>query len=239
MKKQLLTVITLLFISLQIVCQEVDSLYVWAYPELNIRLSKDPDSKVISHIPYGEKVMPDWSFASNYIDIKVKDSSLYENKMTQELKLRGKMVKVNYDGKIGYVFSGYLSNFPTFNLNMSFDDYLMREYDTLKTIQYKHPLYSDQKIYQNGIVSFMYSDCMGCGEITYIIPDISLQEGFLIAYNMLNLGNNSYLEYDHLDWHVIKRTEDYIEIRGSIEVDIFISIRKSYSYTTIIVGSYS
>ena len=239
MKKQLLAVITLVFISAQIVCQEVDSLYVWAYPELNIRQSEDPNSKVISYIPYGEKVLPDWSFSSNYLDLKVKDSSLYENKMTQELKLRGKMVKVNYDGKIGYVFSGYLSKFPTFNLNMSFDDYLISEYDTLKTIQYKHPLYSDQKIYQNGIVSFMYSGCMGCGETTYIIPGISLQEGFLIAYNMLNLGNNSYLEYDHLGWYVIKRTEDYIEIRGSIEVDIFISIRKSYSYTTIIVGYYN
>ena len=46
-----------------------DSLYVWAHPSLNIRQTPDPNSEIISFIPFGEKIRTDWSELNDEIKL--------------------------------------------------------------------------------------------------------------------------------------------------------------------------
>ena len=237
-KEILLTLLIILTFG-HIYSQVQDSLYVWANPGLNIRKTIDPNSEIISFISFGEKILPDWSESSDNINLRIKESAFVENKKTPELFLKGRMVKVKYKNQIGFVFSGFLSHFPVFPNDMSFLDFLITEFDTIKTIRYKSSYYSDQKIFENGIISFSYNECSGCSETTYIIPDISLQEGFLIAYHLFRLGDISKNSNNYYFWYPRKIEENYIEISGSLDLDFFISVRKSYSFTTLIIGSYN
>ena len=71
--------------------------YVIAPSGLNLRVSSDAKSAKIGHIPYGEAL----ELASPSFDISLEIDQIL-----------GGMADVNYKGKRGYVFDGYLSRFP-------------------------------------------------------------------------------------------------------------------------------
>lgn len=233
-KEILLTSFILIMTFGQIYCQVQDSLYVWASPGLNIRKTSNPNSEIISNIPFGEKILPDWKETSENIDLRIKETAFVNNKETPELFLKGRMVKVNYNDQVGFVFSGFLSRFPTHSSeNLFFDDFLLQEFDTIKTFRYNNHYYSDQKFFDNGIVLFSLGDGAGCQENTYIIPGISLNEGFLIVYQIFKLGNKDSSSYEYPDWYVVENNEDSIEIKGIYQLDFYASIRKTNNFVTI------
>jgi len=237
----------ILFISILIIIisctkgntQTNDSLFVHASSGLNIRKTIDPNSEIISNIPYGEKVLPDWTKKSEIIELRIKTSRYIHNKRTPEFHLIGKMVKVNYKDVTGYVFSGFLSSFPAFDNNSSFDNFLLNEFDTCKTFRYSNYYYSDQKMYKNGVISFTQGNGGGVQETTYIIPSISLQEGFLIAYNILRLGDKKNSDNEFPDWYIWKKGEDFIIIEGIYQLEFSATIRKTNSYISITEGTYN
>jgi len=238
--KKLIIISIIISISLtssQLFSQKTDSLYVWAYPGLNIRQTEDPNSEIVSYIPFGEKTLPDWTSSNRNIELRIKESSYIGNKWRPEFFLNGKMVKIEYNGQVGFVFSGYLSSFPTFSTEVSFHDFLIERYDTIKTFKFEHTYHSDQTIFKNGIISFSYNECSGCAETTYIIPNLSLQEGLLIAYHIFRLDVSSNNEWQQ--WYVKTNKENHLEITGTLDLDFFIGVRKSYSYITLTIGSYN
>jgi len=222
-----------------IYCQQIDSLYVWANPGLNFRQTTDPNSDILELIPFGEKILIDWSESSEDKEIVLRESEKKGTSETPELSLKGRMVKAKYKNQIGFVFSGFLSHFPTFLNEISFVEFLIDEYDTIKTMRYESGYFSDQKIYGNGIISFSYCACTGCSELSVIIPNIHLQEGFLIGYHIFKLGEESTKSNQYWTWKVRKLEEYYIEISGTQELDFLLSIRESSGFTTVVIGSYN
>ncbi|MEM6270364.1 MAG: SH3 domain-containing protein [Bacteroidota bacterium] len=83
--------------------------YVLAESGLNLRASADPGSKRLTTLPYATQVI------------------LLEDPPGKELtieNLKGAMVKVDADGQYGYVFSGYLSQYPAPFEDMSLEKYI-------------------------------------------------------------------------------------------------------------------
>jgi hypothetical protein len=221
-------------------------MYVWANPGLEIRKTSDPNSVIISSIPFGEKILPDWSEADEYIYLKIKEAPSGYGSEAHDLSLYGKMVRVKYKDQTGFVYSGYLSRFPTFSFEKSFHKFLLSEFDTIATVhheskQYERTYHSHQMIFKNGINYFSYDCGTGCGEATYIIPNISLQEAFLIAHHIFRLDDTSlfYNNDDYGFWSVWENDEYHLHISGSSEMDFGISIRKSYSFVTLVMGYYN
>ena len=202
-----------------------------------MRETNDPTSDIIYNLQYGEKVFINWAEESKYIDLRVKTSSFIENRKTPELYLTGRMVNVKYKDKVGYVFSGFLLSFPPFSNEKQFNEFLLAQYDTCKTIKCEDCLWSNQIIFENGIISFGYAPTTGCQENTYILPQFSVQGGFLIAYHILRLGiENDPRSTVPRTWYVNSKGRDFIEIQGQDEGGFFASIRQISNFVSITIG---
>jgi len=238
-RKMLFLFTLIITVSTQGYTQSKDSLFVYATSGLNIRKTSDPNSEIISNIPYGEKILPDWTEQSENIELRIKTSRYINNKKTPEFHLSGRMVKIEYKGVVGFVFSGLLSSFQAFPHDKGFGDFLLSKFDTCKTFKYNNYYYSDQKMYNNGINSFTQGNGGGCQETTYIIPGISLQEGFLIAYNILRLGNSKNIDNEILDWYIWEKDDNYIHIKGIYQLEFSATIRSFNGFVILKEGVYN
>lgn len=73
------------------------NLFVFAPSGLNLRTQADLQSEVVINIPNGTEIKPTGE----------------EDNISSEIEgLEGKMIKVSFDGKEGYVFSGFLAPYP-------------------------------------------------------------------------------------------------------------------------------
>lgn len=88
-----------------------DNLYIWAISGLNMRANPDAKAAKVLNIPYGEKV--------KIIDTDLRVHPFSYTMISQKSQdgargwvLDGHWVKVEYYGKQGYVFDGYLGRFP-------------------------------------------------------------------------------------------------------------------------------
>jgi hypothetical protein len=95
---------TLLFIilsSISVFAQ--DTLTVMAKSGLFLRAKADVKSTSLKKIAYGEKIvlLPDSIISGEFKIEEIKD-----------FFITGRMIKVNYNGIVGYVFSGFLTKFP-------------------------------------------------------------------------------------------------------------------------------
>lgn len=77
-----------------------DSLYVLAINGLNLRTAPGKHGSVITKIPYGERLWADSLFGEYAVPI------------TNGFDIKGRWAKVHWREHSGYVFNGYLSNWP-------------------------------------------------------------------------------------------------------------------------------
>lgn len=94
---------------------EGDTLYVWAEGGLMIRDTNSITGKKISAIPYGEKVEVLESILHPNRADSIKFIEPWEDAYEQQYigyYLKGRWVKIKFQGVYGFVFDGYLSHFP-------------------------------------------------------------------------------------------------------------------------------
>ena len=94
---------------------EGDTLYVWAEGGLSIRDSNSISGKRIGVIPYGEKIITLSRKIFKINDVTIKLTSKHKDDDGNEylgMTLKGQWAKINFKGKIGFVFDGYLSKYP-------------------------------------------------------------------------------------------------------------------------------
>lgn len=215
-----------------------DTLNVWASSGLNLRLTKESNSKILTNIPYGEKIIILDNSTDEETKVRMKVSCFIENKKTPEFNLTGRMIKVEYNKSEGFVFDGFLSKFQTFSNEEPIEDYLNKNSEILEIFDHEKNTYSRQNVYSNGINSFSFSPTSGCQENSYVIPEISFQEGFLIVYHILRL-NRDELKNENCSWYISEIRNNHVKIRGMSEIDFSGSITNFGNFTVITIGMYN
>lgn len=163
-----------------------DKVFVWAISGLNVRKIASPKSQVYYTLDYGKSV--------EIIDDNIKKVPFELNTPKKDtvkgnFKLKGHWVKVKLNDLEGYVFDAYLSKMPPFkkNDNNLFEyrnDYLERVFGkplhkSYEVIEHNFKFQYDDYFYKNGIKhQDIYGD--GCFDHSLLIPDISLEEAYLI-----------------------------------------------------------
>lgn len=184
--------------------REGDTLFVWAKSGLTLRAAPDFKAEKIITLPYGTVVKThfdkyrDKNIAE--IEIAVVQPYRLEGKNYPGYKITGLWVQVTAKGKTGYVFDGYLSKYPPVLAGKGgnreyWDDYLLRAFGksctSKDTTQYRHVPKYDIVFYKNGASRQSRSVSDGLSSHTHILPELSLEEGFLLANYFYDLEKNS------------------------------------------------
>lgn len=182
-----------------------DTLYVWAVSGLSLRQSPDLKAAKLENIPHGATLVArngKYSFSDCHpVRVEAVPGHKNINGVNSPVILQGCFVKVEFNGKKGYVFDGYLSKLPAMRFSTCkfgpytdwkcfepFDTYAAREFGRLAEIIHIEDTIvgygSLKRIYGNGITMDGWFDKIE--ERRIVLPDISLEEGFLISNNMFN-----------------------------------------------------
>lgn len=183
--------------------------YVWAYSGLNLRETPKMDGKVLAIIPYGTKIRIDSLIDMNEFEVEVIESitideewfsNCYVTGKTPNCSIKGKMVKVSFNGLSAFVFNGFLSDLIPFNkacniLNLS--GIFETNYGILAKLD-KSPKdcnYTNiQIVYKNGFVFYCVNGIDWFSN-TYLLNDISFQEGLLVFCNFIKANNSDLNAY--------------------------------------------
>jgi hypothetical protein len=203
--------------------------YVWAYKGLNLRETAEIDSKVLTVIPYGAIVTIDSLVDMKDMEVEIINSIVISDRRTTNCGLKektpncvikGKMVKVVFNGLAGFVFNGFLSelepiyeNHNIFNLGNAFEtNYgVLAKLDKSAKEDYDC---NSQIIYKNGFVA--YHNCgIGWWQRTFVIKDISFQEGLLVFANFIKKNNSGSIDYK---WFIIKKEDYFISFSEESEM---------------------
>ena len=149
--------------------QKIDKTFVWSVKGLALREQPGISAKRIINIPYGQSV----TIISND-EPSVTMSSKIDGFLSS-YKLEGKWVKILYNEKEGYVFNGFLSTMPPFNISVeSAEDYLKRIYGVVRVrkVKGKDGLEKTTTTYKNGNVSIetIYDGCFDTEMNLKILP---------------------------------------------------------------------
>lgn len=184
---------------------EGDTLFVWAKSGLVLRAAADFKAEKIITLPYGTAVK---TLSHKYrdediseIEVTVVKPYSFEGKNYPGYKIPGQWVKVTVQGKTGYLFDSYLSKYPPM-LEKSesgsreyWDDYLSRVFGqagtSTDTSRRGHVPEYDIVFYKNGASRQSRSVGDGLSSHTYMLPELSLEEGFLLANYFYDLEKNS------------------------------------------------
>lgn len=209
MKKHLaFSLFTLLFNAYSVVAiehyAEGDTLFVWAKSGLVLRTAPDFKAEKMITLPYGTEVKThfhkyrDKNIAE--IEVAVVQPYRHEGKDYPGYKIPGMWVQVTAKGKTGYVFDGYLSRYPPILAGKGsnreyWDDYLLRAFGesctSKDTSKHRHVPKYDIVFYKNGASRQARSVGDGLSSHTYMLPELSLEEGFLLANYFYDLEKNS------------------------------------------------
>jgi hypothetical protein len=157
------------------------SLKVWLLDGVNLKSNPTDKSKTLANIPYGTIVTP-VKLAGEPKNYTVDFNTAA---LKEPYKLNGKWIKVEFDGRQGYLFDGYLSAMPVLEKDdhgfvETEDAYLKRNYGVLK-ITKKIPKKGAKETsiyYKNGAVTTeAYFD--GCADHKLLLKNISLAEAML------------------------------------------------------------
>lgn len=129
--------------------------YVLAPSGLNMRATSNPSSAKIQTVPVGAEV--EWLEAPASKDMEIDG-------------LDGGMAKVKYQGKVGYMFSGYLSKYPAPKPYMGTEKYV--EKLRLLTLSYT---YEECRVDHDGHISV---------DETFYISEIDWQTAYLVAWRL-------------------------------------------------------
>ena len=209
MKKQLALLCLAFFTSIYAAIaihqyQEGDTLFVWAKSGLVLRAAPDYKAEKIITMPFGRAVKTLWH---KYRDEDISETEVavvqpynFNGKTYPGYKIPGLWVQVTVQGKRGYVFDGYLSKYPPAlggrgGNREYWDDYLSRAFGksciSLDTTPYRHVPKYDIDFYKNGASRQSRGVGDGLSVTTYILPELSLEEGFLLANYFYDLEKNS------------------------------------------------
>jgi len=174
--------------------QKGDSLYVWAKNGLKLRDKPNLKSNITAIIPYGQSIIANENrneITSNPLSITEVKATESESKNIPEFKIRGRWLNVNYQGKIGYVFDGYLSKLPTYIKNENHHNYFDRIFNTSHLIKDTISLdkFETKKFYNNGAYTIENIDYC-CGSRYSILP-LSIEESYLIFTHQSPNYNNT------------------------------------------------
>ncbi|HEY5750410.1 MAG TPA: SH3 domain-containing protein [Chryseolinea sp.] len=171
-----------------------DTLYVWANDGLVMRKEPKFDSPSLMKLDYGtaivviEKTGEEKEF--------VVASTLYRNQKTLPgISVFGGFVKIHYEGVEGFIFDGFLSRLAPLHDQESLDDYFKRIYGQLQTVDRSKKIseyvgYRFKRIiYKSGIISEAEGG-ESWGRHLYFIPDISVNEAYLLINKSTNLAEN-------------------------------------------------
>ncbi|MFN0214137.1 MAG: SH3 domain-containing protein [Saprospiraceae bacterium] len=180
---------------------EGDTLYVWAQSGLVLREAPDLESNKITALQFGTIVVPQNYKVPNGIEISVKAIApcTYEGQNYSGYNIPGNWVQVFANGKTGYVFDGYLSIYPPPNSQdrkeRSIDNYLARVFGIASHIMdmgtSQHVAKLDCDFYKNGASRQSRGAGDGLAKTTYMLPELSLEEGYLIANHFYKLEKNT------------------------------------------------
>jgi len=231
------------FVNGQIHHNSGDTLFVWASEGINIFSNHYTNSEVLSHAEYGEKLLVlDCSYDST-ISVVMNSPCLVNDNLTPVYKAKGKMIKVKFYDLEGYVFDVYLARIQPIEKYKSFDRFLEENIGIIKSFEHNKEPRRTETVYKNGIVRYITSfgsSNPGCLETTYIIPGLSLHEGFLIAYHLLGLKERESMDTPDCicAWHFVKLDDQYIEIDSSCEAFTGAYIRSDANFISIKIGIY-
>jgi hypothetical protein len=158
---------------------------VWAVDGLALRQEVGKSGKLITTIPYGQRVTV---LSSDEVKLP---ANIKMHKWEGSITLKGRWIKVLYKGKQGFVFDGYLSKMPPFfkGKHTAFEteeEYFKRNYGVLseKKIAGKEGFEKTTASYKNGAVKIVtFFD--GCFDTEIYLKSITYQEGFLFEEVLL------------------------------------------------------
>ena len=214
--------------------QPGDSMYVWAKSGLKMRVSPDLKSDKILTIPYGTKVVID-SYQEELPEVKIRvvKAQKIEEMDYKSFYLKGHWCRVSYLDKVGYIFDGYLSKMPTFELTPysretvvkqmvqeSYEAYADKHFGLLQQLDFEqqpamvNPV-SLRKIYGNGMI-IEEGISKGGWKQRIILPGMSFAEGFLFFSTKFNFEEFATQQGEEIypTYSVTKKRNNFVEIEG-------------------------
>ena len=175
------------------------SLKVWLLDGVNLKSGPAENSKTLANIPYGAVVKPVKSGG----EPKASTVDFNTDALKEPYRLNGKWTKVEFKGKQGYVFDGYLSAMPALEIDdhgfaETEDAYLKRNYGVLKIAKRvpKKGAKETSIYYKNGAVTSETS-FDGCTDHKLLLKNISLDEAMLfekVLYKNADAAQNIKVE---------------------------------------------
>ena len=214
--------------------QPGDSMFVWAKSGLKMRTTPSLQGDKILTIPYGTKVKID-SYQEELPEIKVRvvEAQKIADMDYKSFYLKGHWCRVVYLNTVGYIFDGYLSKMPTFDLEpylneakikhtvtQSFEEYADQHFGLIQQLDLEQPPVSSspmsfRKIYGNGMLIEEGISTNGWKK-RIILPSMSFEEGFLLFSTKYNFEEYAAKQGEDLYpiYNVSKKGNKFVEIEG-------------------------
>jgi hypothetical protein len=176
-----------------------DKLNVWLLDGIQLKESAATKSKTITTLPYGSSVTVIKESTPN----KALTVDFKSDAFKAPYKLKGKWIKIDFNGKTGYVFDRYLSAMPALHKGArgnfeSQSDYLKRNYGIKKVEKISNrkagPLTTTY--YTNGIKS-VETGMEGCFDHELYFTKITFSEAVLLQkalYTQADAAQNIKIE---------------------------------------------
>lgn len=178
---------------------DLSTQYVWAESGLTMRAEGNASGQKMLVIPFGAAVKLT-GMRGNPLRVKAMDGVTYA--MEEEVLkgepyyVYGEYLEVEYAGKTGYVFDGYLAYYSPMINDKPADDFFTwlegngGKQDTILSSNYNEPLYRGRTVihYENGM-TYSSSEYEGGGSMTITFPVGSIADGFLFAQQFLNIDD--------------------------------------------------
>ena len=203
-----------------------------------INLRDQPNGTVITHIPYGATVLT----------LEAKSSLI-----TASFEgIPGAWTKVKFDGKIGYVFDGFLSHLPAPGLDEYNLETYARKHFAFQTDSILISLFENSdgnsedyiQVFQSkwGLVGFESSVYYEGGSESLSIPLLSLEEGYLLVRILFKDAYKMAKENEDVIEGFDRRAYDMLILNGESSVymeDGTVKNVMDYYFADLSLGCYS
>jgi hypothetical protein len=171
-----------------------DTLYVWAIDGLMIRKGAKFDSPSLMKLDYGTAVVV-LERIGGEMEFVVADAIDRGQKTFPGISVFGEFLRIRHMGVEGFIFGGFLSRLAPLREKESLNDYFKRIFGPLQTIDRSKKISEavehrfKRTIYKTGIISEFETDGYGSRSL-YFIPDISMNEAYLLINKNSDLAEN-------------------------------------------------
>lgn len=205
MNQQRMPLVNLVFTILMCCCIQIKSqaetYYCWAMSGLLVRDEPKQYANVIGKLDYGQKIEISDEYRHNGIFHKVEflPGLRKKEESTDDIYLEDYWVSIEYNNVEGFVFAGYLSRWPTFNLikkstftySENLSSYLIRAFgNNPNEIQKRDTNYFDNItrsiIVKPGIGIIDFHSEKGFGG-QYVFTNLTMNEALLLVYHLFSM----------------------------------------------------